>query len=52
MLMLRFENGTLTPQAIPSTIVIDREGKIASRSLKPLSEESLRKMIKPILAEK
>jgi peroxiredoxin len=51
-LMLRFEKGTLNPQAIPSTIVIDREGKIASRSLKPLSEESLRKMIKPILAEK
>ncbi|NGO44735.1 TlpA family protein disulfide reductase [Streptomyces ureilyticus] len=51
-LMLRFEKGTLNPQAIPSTIVIDREGNIASRSLQPLSEETLRKMIKPILAEK
>lgn len=51
-LMLRFEKGTLNPQAIPSTIVIDRQGNIASRSLKPLSEETLRKMIKPILAEK
>ncbi|WP_328770917.1 TlpA family protein disulfide reductase [Streptomyces sp. NBC_00286] len=51
-LMLRFEKGTLNPQAIPSTIVVDREGNIASRSLQPLSEEKLRKMIKPILAEK
>ncbi|MFG2027482.1 TlpA family protein disulfide reductase [Streptomyces sp. NPDC048825] len=51
-LMLRFEKGTLNPQAIPSTIVIDRQGNIASRSLQPLSEEKLRKMIKPILAEK
>ncbi|GGL00626.1 TlpA family protein disulfide reductase [Streptomyces flaveus] len=51
-LMLRFEKGTLNPQAIPSTIVIDREGRIASRSLQALSEDKLRKMLKPILAEK
>jgi peroxiredoxin len=51
-LMLRFKKGTLNPQAIPSTIIIDRDGKVASRSLQALSEESLRNMIKPILAEK
>ncbi|WAZ23328.1 TlpA family protein disulfide reductase [Streptomyces cinnabarinus] len=51
-LMLRFEKGTLNPQAIPSTLVLDREGKIAARSLAPLSEEKLRKMIAPVLAEK
>ncbi|WP_328873071.1 TlpA family protein disulfide reductase [Streptomyces sp. NBC_00287] len=51
-LMLRFEKGTLNPQAIPSTLVIDREGNIAARSLAPLSEEKLRKMIAPVLAEK
>ncbi|MEU0057093.1 TlpA disulfide reductase family protein [Streptomyces sp. NPDC006334] len=51
-LMLRFKRGTLNPQAIPSTLVIDREGKIAARSLAALSEEKLRGMISPVLAEK
>ncbi|WP_328424882.1 TlpA family protein disulfide reductase [Streptomyces sp. NBC_00443] len=51
-LMLRFEKGTLNPQLIPSTLVIDRDGKVAARALQPLSEESLRGMIEPVLAEK
>ncbi|MEG3628902.1 TlpA family protein disulfide reductase [Streptomyces poriticola] len=51
-LMLRFEKGTLNPQAIPSTLVLDRDGKIASRALQPLTEEKLRKMVDPVLAEK
>jgi peroxiredoxin len=51
-LMLRFKKGTLNPQAIPSTLVIDREGKIAARTLQALSEEKLRKMLDPVLAEK
>ncbi|MET9395080.1 TlpA disulfide reductase family protein [Streptomyces sp. NPDC006624] len=51
-LMLRFERGTLNPQAIPSTLVLDRDGRIAARSLQALSEEKLRKMIAPVLAEK
>jgi hypothetical protein len=51
-LLLRFDKGTLNPQAIPSTIVVDREGKIAARSLKPLSEKALRKMVAPVVAEK
>ncbi|UPZ30607.1 TlpA family protein disulfide reductase [Streptomyces sp. LRE541] len=51
-LMLRFEKGTLNPQTIPSTLVLDRDGKVASRSLSALSEDNLRKMLKPILAEK
>ncbi|MFE2039367.1 TlpA family protein disulfide reductase [Streptomyces sp. NPDC059477] len=51
-LMLRFEEGTLNPQAIPSTLIIDREGRIAARTLQALSEEKLRKMLAPVLAEK
>ncbi|MFB6639457.1 TlpA family protein disulfide reductase [Streptomyces chartreusis] len=50
--MLRFKKGTLNPQAIPSTLVIDREGRIAARALMPLGEDTLRSMIKPVLAEK
>jgi peroxiredoxin len=51
-LMLRFKKGTLNPQAVPSTLVLDREGRIAARSLAALSEEKLRSMIAPVLAEK
>lgn len=51
-LMLRFPKGTLNPNAIPSTIVLDKDGKIASRTLAALSEAKLRSMIDPLLAEK
>jgi peroxiredoxin len=51
-LMLRFKQGTLNPQAIPSTLVIDRDGKIAARTLQALSEDKLRAMLAPVLAEK
>lgn len=51
-LMLRFKKGTLNPQLIPTTIIIDRDGKIAARALQALSEEKLRKMLDPVIAEK
>ncbi|MFL4906230.1 TlpA family protein disulfide reductase [Streptomyces sp. MMS24-I2-30] len=51
-LMLRFKKGTLNPQLIPSTLVLDRDGKIAARALQALDEENLLRMIKPVLAEK
>jgi thiol-disulfide isomerase/thioredoxin len=51
-LLLRFEKGSLNPQFIPSTLVIDREGKLAARTQQALSEEKLRGMLEPILAEK
>ncbi|MGW3119326.1 TlpA family protein disulfide reductase [Streptomyces sp. NPDC001107] len=51
-LMLRFQRGTLNPQAVPSTLVLDREGRIAARSLAALGEDKLRAMIAPVLAEK
>ncbi|WP_405491757.1 TlpA family protein disulfide reductase [Streptomyces sp. NBC_00096] len=51
-LMLRFPKGTLNPNAIPSTLVLDKDGKIAARTLAALNEEKLRSMIDPLLAEK
>ena len=51
-LILRFPKGSLNPQAIPSTLVLDRDGRIAARALKALSEDELRKMIDPLIAEK
>lgn len=51
-LMLRFPKGTLNPNAIPSTLVLDKDGKIAARTLAAVNEEKLRSMIEPLLAEK
>ncbi|WP_206739265.1 TlpA disulfide reductase family protein [Streptomyces sp. L2] len=51
-LMLRFRKGTLNPQLIPSTLILDRHGKVAARALEQLDETSLTEMIKPVLAEK
>ncbi|MFF9318364.1 TlpA family protein disulfide reductase [Streptomyces sp. NPDC014735] len=51
-LMLRFPKGTLNPQAIPSTVVLDRDGRIAARSLVALDAEKLHEMIDPLIAEK
>ncbi|WP_326610942.1 TlpA family protein disulfide reductase [Streptomyces scopuliridis] len=47
-----FPKGSLNPQSIPSTIVLDQDGKIAARALLALDAEKLRKMIDPLIAEK
>ncbi|MFJ3768089.1 TlpA family protein disulfide reductase [Streptomyces sp. NPDC090082] len=52
LILFGFPKGTLNPQAIPSTVVLDKEGKIAARSLMALDEKKLRSMIEPLLAEK
>ncbi|MBY8878176.1 TlpA family protein disulfide reductase [Actinacidiphila acidipaludis] len=48
----QFPDGTLNPQAIPSTLVVDRQGRIAARVLKALSVDELNQLIDPIAAEK
>ncbi|MFB7518194.1 TlpA family protein disulfide reductase [Streptomyces sp. NPDC056144] len=52
LILFGFPKGTLNPQAIPSTVVLDKEGKIAARSLMALDDEKLRSMIEPLLKEK
>ncbi len=42
---------TLPPQAIPSTLVVDREGRVAGRILGKASESSLRGLLEPLIAE-
>ncbi|SEO14818.1 TlpA family protein disulfide reductase [Actinacidiphila rubida] len=51
-LILQFPKGTLNPQAIPSTLVVDRQGRVAARVLKALSTDELNQLIDPIAAEK
>ncbi|MFC5907748.1 TlpA family protein disulfide reductase [Streptacidiphilus monticola] len=51
-LLLKFPKGSLNPQAIPSTLILDREGRVAVRALQPLTSEQLTKLLQPVLAEK
>lgn len=51
-LILRFPKGSLNPQSLPATLVIDRQGRLAARALKPLSEDELHQLIDPLAAEK
>ena len=48
--LLVFRN-TIPPLAIPSTLVIDREGRIAARILGPIGETSLTDIVGEIAAE-
>ncbi|AWZ05814.1 MULTISPECIES: TlpA disulfide reductase family protein [unclassified Streptomyces] len=48
--LLKFK-GTISPSSIPSTLVIDREGRIATSAMKALSEQELRSMLEPVLKE-
>jgi len=49
-LLLTFRQ-TLPPNAIPSTIVLDRQGRVAARIVGATTEEKLRRLIDAILAE-
>ncbi|MFC4033097.1 TlpA family protein disulfide reductase [Streptomyces polygonati] len=51
-LILRFPKGSLNPQSLPATLVIDRQGRVAVRALKALSESELHEIVDPVAAEK
>ncbi|MYS20182.1 Thiol-disulfide isomerase or thioredoxin [Streptomyces sp. DvalAA-14] len=51
-LILRFPKGSLNPQSLPATLVVDRQGRVAVRALKALSETELHQIVDPIAAEK
>jgi len=50
-LVLAFR-GQLPPSAIPTTLVLDREGRVAARALGEVDRSRLLGMIEPVLAEK
>lgn len=43
---------SLPPQAIPSTLVIDAQGRVAARVLGVVSESGLKAIVEPLLAER
>lgn len=50
-IVLKLPRGSVNPQAIPSTIVLDPDGRLAARALAPLSERDLRRVLRPLIAE-
>ncbi|MFD6417385.1 TlpA family protein disulfide reductase [Streptomyces sp. NPDC060194] len=49
LLLSAFPKGTLNTQALPVTLTLDREGRIAGRALGGVDEAKLRSMIDPLL---
>ncbi|GHH80066.1 hypothetical protein GCM10018781_59500 [Kitasatospora indigofera] len=49
--ILKFPKGSLNPQSIPTTLVIDRDGRLAARAMRALEAEDIEAMLKPVLAE-
>jgi len=45
-------HGALSPAAIPTTLVLDRQGRVAARALDAVDKSRLLGMIEPVLAEK
>ncbi|MEE1829048.1 TlpA disulfide reductase family protein [Streptomyces sp. BE20] len=49
--LLKFPKGSLNSQSVPTTIVVDREGKLAARAVGGQIDDGLESMIQPVLAE-
>ncbi len=50
VLLLAFK-GDLNPNAIPSTLLLDKQGRVATRIVGEVSEGTLRALIEPLVAE-
>lgn len=50
VLMLAFRD-TVPPSALPSTLILDRQGRVAVRWLGKVSETTLRNLVEQVLAE-
>ncbi|WP_432277483.1 TlpA family protein disulfide reductase [Kitasatospora brasiliensis] len=49
--LLKFAKGSLNPQSIPTTLVIDRDGKLAARAVGGTTEDALESILQPVVAE-
>ncbi|MCX4539839.1 TlpA disulfide reductase family protein [Streptomyces sp. NBC_01565] len=50
-LLLRFPEGTLNPQAVPSTLLLDRRGRVAASIAGPVTPAELRPLIARLAGE-
>ncbi|MDH6110285.1 peroxiredoxin [Kitasatospora sp. MAP12-15] len=50
--ILRFPKGSFDPQFLPTTLVVDRHGRLAARALQAVSTDQIEALVTPILAER
>ncbi|TQF07711.1 TlpA family protein disulfide reductase [Kitasatospora acidiphila] len=50
--ILKFPKGSLNPQFIPTTLVVDRDGKLAARVFGGQTADTIESMLRPVLTEK
>ncbi|MFJ4188928.1 TlpA family protein disulfide reductase [Kitasatospora sp. NPDC089509] len=50
--LLKFPPGTLDAQFLPTTLVVDRQGRLAARAFGGQSYDALESMLQPVLAER
>ncbi|MFF2349957.1 TlpA family protein disulfide reductase [Kitasatospora sp. NPDC058115] len=49
--LLKFPKGSLNPQSIPTTLVVDRDGRLAARAVGGQTDDALESMLQPVVAE-
>jgi thiol-disulfide isomerase/thioredoxin len=49
--LLKFPKGSLNPQSIPTTLIVDRDGKLAARAVGGTTEDALESILQPVVAE-
>ncbi|MFI6153223.1 TlpA family protein disulfide reductase [Kitasatospora sp. NPDC051170] len=49
--LLKFPKGSLSMQSIPTTLVIDRDGKLAARAVGGTVDDALESILQPVVAE-
>ncbi|MGA5818736.1 TlpA family protein disulfide reductase [Kitasatospora sp. NPDC094028] len=49
--LLRFPKGSLNPQSIPTTLIVDRDGKLAARAIGGTVDDALESILQPVVAE-
>ncbi|MFH8381024.1 TlpA family protein disulfide reductase [Kitasatospora sp. NPDC018058] len=49
--LLKFPKGSLNPQSIPTTLIVDRDGKLAARAVGGTTQEALESILQPVVAE-
>ncbi|WP_327067477.1 TlpA family protein disulfide reductase [Kitasatospora sp. NBC_01250] len=49
--ILKFPKGSVDLQALPATLVVDRQGRLAARAMRAVSSHDLDTLLEPLLAE-
>lgn len=49
--LLKFPKGSLNPQSIPTTLIVDRDGRLAARAVGGTVEDALESILQPVVAE-